>query len=81
MLQEFKVDGFNDNEDELIKFAYQEKEKHTKSLKRSNEGGWHSPEDYAYNDNILSNIVYRNLTNDTTLPPLTMQASVLTLPE
>jgi len=63
VLQEFKVDGFNENEDELIKFAYQEKEKHTKSLKRSNEGGWHSPEDYAYNDNILSNIVYRNLTN------------------
>ena len=56
-----KVDGFDENEDELIKFAYQERKKHTKSLHRSNEGGWHSPEDYGDTDNILSNIVYKNL--------------------
>ena len=60
IIHEFYVEEFEDNENKLIDFAYEEKLKST-SIIRSNRGGWHSHEEYNETDNILSRIVNKSL--------------------
>ena len=55
IVHDIKVSSFNEVQDDLIKFSYQQKKKDPKGVIKSNIGGWQSAGDYLVSeDNILS---------------------------
>ena len=61
VIHEFEVDNFKSIKSELVKFAYEEKEKDPNGLILSNMGGWQSQPTYKDYDNILLSIVTKTI--------------------
>ena len=61
VIHELKVDNFKSIKSELVKFAYEEKEKDPNGLILSNMGGWQSQSNYNRHDNILLSTISKSL--------------------
>ena len=61
VIHEFEVDNFKSIKSELVKFAYEEKEKDPNGLILSNMGGWQSQSNYNMYDNILLSTISKSL--------------------
>ncbi len=58
------VVNFKEVQEKIIKFAYDERDKDSNGMKLSNEGGWHSRNDYHYDqDHFLRKIIVDNLSD------------------
>ena len=53
IIHHVKVNNFKFIQDELVNFAYQEREKDPIGVKKSNKGGWQSQSNYNNHHNIL----------------------------
>ena len=53
IIHHVKVNNFKFIQDELVNFAYQEREKDPIGVKKSNKGGWQSQPTYKAYNNIL----------------------------
>ena len=62
LIHEFKVDDFESIKDEIVYFAYKEREKDPTGNKLTNRGGWQSHSYYCY-DNILFNTIQLSIVN------------------
>ena len=61
VIHELKVDNFGLIKKGLVEFVYEEREKDSKGLKFSNQGGWQSDFEYCRFDNILLSTVTKAL--------------------
>ena len=61
VIHELKVDNFGLIKKGLVEFVYEEREKDSKGLEFSNQGGWQSDFEYCRFDNILSSTVTKAL--------------------
>ena len=61
VIHEFKVDNFGLIKKGLVEFVYEEREKDSKGLEFSNQGGWQSDYEYCRFDNILLSTVTKAL--------------------
>ena len=58
IVHDIKVSSFNEVQDDLIKFSYQQKKKDPKGVIKSNIGGWQSAGEYMVSeDNILQDVI------------------------
>ena len=61
VIHELKVDNFGLIKKGLVEFVYEEREKDSKGLEFSNQGGWQSDFEYCRFDNILLSTVTKAL--------------------
>ena len=61
IIHEIKVNNFESIQDDLINFAYQEREKDPIGVVKSNRGGWQSQPNYNTDDNILSSTIRQTI--------------------
>ncbi len=57
------IQDFEEVKDNIIEFVYNEQKKDPKGLNLSNEGGWHSNNEYHFSENILKDFITKNITN------------------
>jgi len=57
------IQDFEEVKDNIIEFVYNEQKKDPKGLNLSNEGGWHSNNEYHFFENILKDFITKNVTN------------------
>jgi len=63
IIHEFKLKNFKSIKDDLINFAYQEREKDPEGVILTNRGGWQSRNNYDNYDNILFSTVQKAVTS------------------
>tara|TARA_B100000287_G_C20346675_1_gene668036 strand:- start:43 stop:660 length:618 start_codon:yes stop_codon:yes gene_type:complete len=61
IIHEVKVNNFESIQDDLINFAYREREKDPKGVALSNRGGWQSQSNYNTDDNILLSTIRKTI--------------------
>ena len=61
IIHHVKVNNFKFIQDELVNFAYQEREKDPIGVKKSNKGGWQSQSNYNNHHNILLSTIQQTI--------------------